>query len=258
MTASELPPHDVIGSGPTMLFIHGTGGDASAWSTVRARLADRFATVAYDRRAHSRNRAPYPTPADAEAAHASDAAALIERYGAPACVVGWSRGALVALELGLRQPALVDKLILFEPPLHARDNGDQRMLLGFVGAMLLSALGMKQAAARRFLRTVTAADGGNDFDRLPDDVRARLLANAGAILAELKIGTLEKRDAAALQSLRPPVHVLVGTRSMSMFHRAARFVVDATGGKLTTVASAGHLAPLDAPDALAAAIAACA
>jgi pimeloyl-ACP methyl ester carboxylesterase len=240
-----------------MLFIHGTGADAAAWAPVQALLGTRFRTVAYDRRAHSRNRASYPRT-DAEAAHAGDAAALIEKYGGPACIVGWSRGSLVAIELALRQPALVDKLILFEPPLHAPKHGGKRMMLGFMMTMLLGAIGRQQAAAQRFMRLVTAADGGNDFDRLPDEVRARALGNAAAIMSELKIGTLEKRDAAALKSLTRPVHVLVGTRSAPLFQRAAQFLVESTGGKLVRVDGAGHLAPFDAPAALAAAIAGCA
>lgn len=252
-----LPPHDVRGAGPTMLFIHGTGADGGAFAAIQEVLGKRFRTIAYDRRAHSRNRTPYPT-ADAEAAHVADAVSLIETYGAPACVVGWSRGGLVAIELALRRPELVDKLILFEPPLHAPKNGGTRMLFDLLGAMLLSAVGRKQAAARRFLRMATRSDRGCDFDALPADVRAQALANADAILGELKIGTLENRDAAALKSLRPRVHVLVGTRSASLYHRAARFIVEAAGAKLTTIEGAGHLAPFDAPHALAAAIAGCA
>ena len=254
--ADELPPHDVVGDGPTMLFIHGTGADAAAFTRIQQILGQRFRTIAYDRRAHSRNRAPYPI-ADAEAAHVADAAALIERYGAPACVVGWSRGGLVAIELALRRPALVDKLILFEPPLHASRNSDKRMTFGLLGALLLSALGRKRAAARRFLRVATVSDRGVDFDALPEDVRARAINNAAAILGELRIGTLENRDAAALKSLKPCTHVLVGTRSASMYHRAARFLVEATGAKMTTVEGAGHLAPFEDSDALAAAIASC-
>jgi len=254
----ELPPHDVVGQGPTMLFIHGTGADATAWTSVQQVLGQRYRTVAYDRRAHSRNRTPYPGKEVAEAAHVEDAATLIEHFGGPATVVGWSRGGLVGIELALRRPELVDRLILFEPPLHAPRNSDKRMLLSLVGAMALSALGRKQAAARMFFRMATMSDDGNDFDRLPDDVRARALGNAGAILGELKIGTLENRDAAALKSLKVPVSILVGTRSAPLYHRAARFIVESTGAKMTTIEGAGHLAPFDASGPLAAAIASCA
>lgn len=254
----QLPPHDVVGQGPTMLFIHGTGADATAWTRVQQVLGRRFRTVAYDRRAHHRNRAPYPARAEAEAAHAADAAALIERYGGPACVVGWSRGGLVAIKLALRYPALVERLILFEPPLHAPRNSDKRMTLRLVAAMLLFALGRERSAALRFFRMATASEAGNDFDSLPEEVRLQALANAGAIRGELKIGTLEHRDRAALEALKPPVHVLVGTRSASLYHRAARFIVEATGAKLVTVEGAGHLAPFDRADALAAAIGSCA
>jgi pimeloyl-ACP methyl ester carboxylesterase len=254
--SSELPPHDVLGEGPTMLFIHGTGADASAWAAIQPLFSRRFRTIAYDRRAHSRNRAPYPAQ-DAEGAHVDDAAALIAAYGGPACVVGWSRGGLVAIELALRRPNLVQKLILFEPPLHAPKNGDTRMTIGLVGTMLLFAFGRKRAAARRFFRMATTTDTGSDFDRLPEAAQTRALANAAAIQSELKIGTLESRDAAALKTLRPTLHVLVGTRSAAMYRRAARFLVGATGATLTAVEGAGHLAPFDAPDALAQAIAGC-
>ncbi len=62
MTTNGLAPHDVMGQGPTMLFIHGTGADAAAWASVQAILGNRFRTVAYaDAPIHATAR-PTPPP----------------------------------------------------------------------------------------------------------------------------------------------------------------------------------------------------
>ena len=50
-------------------------------------------------------------------ADVEDLAALIERHGEPAVVLGSSSGAIVALELLVRRPDLVRAVVAHEPPL---------------------------------------------------------------------------------------------------------------------------------------------
>ncbi len=114
------------GSGPLLLFIAGGNGDAGPFAPTAQLLADRFTTVAYDRRGFSRS-APGSGSGDRLAQDSADAAMLIEQLGdGPAYVFGSSSGAIVGLDLATRRPDLVRAFVCHEPPLlHLLPDGDE-------------------------------------------------------------------------------------------------------------------------------------
>ena len=109
------------GGGWPLLVIHGLASDAQAWSTRLDELAGAGArAIAYDRRGYGASGAPEPYVATTVQEQAQDAAALLERLdAAPAVLVGDGFGALVALELLVRRPALATGAVLAEVPLFA-------------------------------------------------------------------------------------------------------------------------------------------
>src|SRR5205807_5926921 len=103
------------GSGPPLLLIHGTGGHADAFDKIVTPLAERYRVIAYDRRGHSRSAAMMHPSKDYFRHHADDAAALLRKLkAAPAAVLGWSGGGVVALTLAVRHPDVVSRLVLYE------------------------------------------------------------------------------------------------------------------------------------------------
>src|SRR5688572_10182027 len=113
--------HVIAGSGPPVLLIHGTGGDAGQFAGVVSALASSHRAIAYDRRGHSKSAGEMHAKKGYYGRHADDAADLLRRLdAAPATVVGWSAGGIVALALALRHPAVVERLVLYEPPLHSK------------------------------------------------------------------------------------------------------------------------------------------
>jgi 3-oxoadipate enol-lactonase len=100
------------GSGPTLLFISGTGGDLRAKPNVfDGPLARSFDLIAYDQRGLGRSGKPDVDYTMAD--YADDAAALMEYLGvASAPVIGVSFGGMVAQELALRHPDKVERLVL--------------------------------------------------------------------------------------------------------------------------------------------------
>jgi len=236
------------GSGPPVLLIHGTA--ARLWGATLDELAACGRVVAYDRRSFGASAHP---PLSDLAPHRADAAALLRGLDlAPAVVVGWSIGGVVALDLALEHPDLVRALVLIEPPLHAKRRPSARMARAVVGAQVLGRLGRPEAGATAFLRwALRRRDGGTDLDRVPPDWRAAMLVNARAIVAELGAGTGEHIDRDRLAGLRTPTTLLVGSESDPVFAAAGRrLAATAAQVELREVDRAGHMLQRDRPDAV--------
>src|SRR6266566_5224663 len=106
------------GTGPVLLLIPGGPTDAGMFTDLAGRLADRYTTVAYDPRGHSRSTLEGKPEDIPVALHADDAAAVLAAVGEePACVYGNSGGATIGLDLVSRHPELVRTLVAHEPPL---------------------------------------------------------------------------------------------------------------------------------------------
>jgi acetyltransferase/esterase len=110
--------YETRGDGPLLIMIPGASGVSDSFRMVAAHLAERYTVVLYDRRGFSRSRLDGPQdyahrlPTDAH-----DVRRLIEHVtDEPATVFGASSGALVALEVLIRHPAVVNTLVAFEPP----------------------------------------------------------------------------------------------------------------------------------------------
>ena len=100
------------GEGPRVLFISGTGGDLRTPNGVfESPLGSGFDLLAYDQRGLGQTGKP-PGPYTM-ADYADDAAALLTAIGwTSARVMGVSFGGMVAQELALRHPQLVERLVL--------------------------------------------------------------------------------------------------------------------------------------------------
>jgi len=231
-----------------LIFIHGTGGDAASWDPVIPLLSSRYRPIAYDRRGYGRT----------HAAHAEDARAILDERapGEAALVVGSSAGAIVALHLALLAPERVRGLVLAEPPLHARNARDLRMLGGMISYVWHSARGRRREAVASFFRTVTRyAGGGNGFDAMTAQQRERALGHADDVAAEMRTGTGEDLTHARLATIRCPTTLLLGARSAPLFARLGRPLAAAIPQLRTaTVAGAGHLMMMEAPRAFADAV----
>lgn len=106
------------GDGAPLVFVHGSVSDLRTWETQQAFLGESFRAIAYSRRYARPNVDIEDGVDDQTMPHVEDLAAFLEAVGAkPAHLVGHSWGAFIALLAAMRDPALVDKLVLIEPPL---------------------------------------------------------------------------------------------------------------------------------------------
>jgi (E)-2-((N-methylformamido)methylene)succinate hydrolase len=99
------------GHGPSVLFIHGVGGDSRNWDRIAESLQARHDVVAMDLRGHGGSDL-ITGPVDAHDL-ARDALQVLDEAGVRTCaVVGFSLGGAVAQALALDHPERVDKLAL--------------------------------------------------------------------------------------------------------------------------------------------------
>jgi 3-oxoadipate enol-lactonase len=100
------------GAGERLLFISGTGGDLRHRPSVfDGPLGSRYEVLAYDQRGLGRTSVPDGPYTMAD--YANDAAGLVTARGWDFCLaVGVSFGGMVAQELAIRHPDLVERLVL--------------------------------------------------------------------------------------------------------------------------------------------------
>ena len=246
--------YEETGAGAPALLIHGTA--AALWADVPARLAAAgHRAIDYDRRSFG---ASVHAPVSDTNRHIRDAARLLEELdAAPATVVGWSMGGVIALGLAIARPELVSALVLIEPPLHAKRHPNVRMLSAILRAKIHQRRGRERDGAEAFLRWATRErSGSSTYEQAPPEIRELVLGNAAAILGELDGGTGEALKAEAIGRIACPAVCLVGTNSDQAFAAAAKRLGKALPSmRIVTIEGSGHAMPLDAPEAIAEAVA---
>jgi 3-oxoadipate enol-lactonase len=234
------------GSGPPVLLIHGNGGVAELWDEVRHGLASDHRTIVPDRRSFRRSTADFPKDIRI---HADDMTALLEQLdAAPATVVGWSAGGVIALHLAAKRPELISSLVLLEPAAIAR-RPSLSLLRAFVTWEAQRMRGHDEKGARTFFRWASRyTSGGNAFDSYPAPVQRAMLDQAQAIFRESRAGAGgEKLRAQDVASISAPTTVLCADRSDPCFERGSRWVTDRIAGAKFVSVGGSHMVATDAP-----------
>lgn len=101
------------GAGPPLVLVHGSLNDQNAWAAVAPLLAHRYTVYALARRGRGESGPPTEHALTREF---EDVAAVVKAAGEPVDVVGHSFGGHCALGAAMLEPALVKRLVLYEPP----------------------------------------------------------------------------------------------------------------------------------------------
>jgi pimeloyl-ACP methyl ester carboxylesterase len=230
-------PHDDVGSGPAVVLLHAGVADRTMWAEHLQPLADAGRRiVAVDLPGFGE--APEPPllqPWD-DVLETMDALG-VER----ATLVGNSFGAAVALRVAALAPERVAALVLVSPPPREWDPSPQ----------LQAAWDAEEAALKR--GDVDGAAAAVAEAWAPARLRERVAAmQRRALETQMAAGEPEEApDPLEGRRLEPvPAVIAVGEHDMPDFHAAA----EAWGAELpharrVTIAGAGHLAPLEQPEA---------
>lgn len=100
------------GKGPALIIVHGLFGSVRNWHTIASRISDRFRVFTVDLRNHGDS--PWaPTMSIAEMA--DDLARFIDERGLThASIIGHSLGGKTAMLTALRNPAMVEALVVVD------------------------------------------------------------------------------------------------------------------------------------------------
>jgi pimeloyl-ACP methyl ester carboxylesterase len=235
-------PHDEAGSGPAVILLHAGVADRSMWSELLPALAgDGFRAIALD----------LPGFGDAPVepgpqAPWDDVVATMRELGVErAAVVGNSFGAAVALRVAVVAPERVSALVLVSTPMPAEPS--EQLAAAWEAEEEALERGDIDAAAHAVAEAWTQ----------PGPVRERVEAmQRRAFELQLAAGEVEDapdpvdEDPASLVRIGVPVLVAAGAADMPDFLAGAETLAQVVpGARSVVIDGAGHLVPLEAPDA---------
>ncbi|WP_313442959.1 3-oxoadipate enol-lactonase [Novosphingobium sp.] len=230
---------------PALVLLNSIGTDMDLWDAVLPHLRDRFALLRIDTRGHGASAAE---PGDFSMAMlADDVLAVADHAGlASFAVAGVSLGGMIGMELALRAPERVTKLVpvCTSATMDSASWNDRIAKVRGEGMAAIADLAMG-----RFL-----SDAGEPA--IYETVRRQLLtmdaqgyAGCGAAIRDMDL-------AERIGAIAAPTLVVTGTRDTSTpFEGHGEHLVARIPGAAHVALEAAHLAPLEAPQALAAALA---
>ncbi len=242
---------DVAGRGPTLLFLHGIGGNHRNWAPQLAHFSGRYRAAAWDARGYGESAG---TVSRFEA-FADDAADVIGALGAPAHVVGLSMGGRIALDLVKRHPDTVRSLTLADTSAGSREAAAPERVAAFL-ALRLKPLLEEGKTPADIAETIVAEIAGPNIGR---QAREALLDSHRRLRTEGYVAAMRAvtafTDFLPFESLAVPTLVLTGSEDRVAPPAHARLMADRIpGARFVEIEGAGHISNLEAPDAFNAAL----
>jgi magnesium chelatase accessory protein len=242
----------MMGEGPPVWLIHGTGAATHSWRDVAPLLAERFSVVAMDLPGHGFTRGRAPGGLTLGGMARGLAALSMALESEPIAIAAHSAGAAIAARMALdgshRAP-----IVAFGPALLPFAGMSAPLLSGlarllFVNPLvpsLFARVARVEGQTERFLERST----GSRIDRRGVENYARLFASpghcAGAIemMADWDLAGLA-RD---LPKLPVPMHIAHGERDTAIRPEDARRAAALANAEFTLLRGLGHLAHEEKP-----------
>lgn len=231
------------GQGPLVLLLHGIGSSGSAWEQQIDRLCDRYTCVAPD----------LPGYGDSPDSQRNGLDAIVDDIvpllrGGAANVVGVSFGALTALGLARRYPALVRSLVLADATLGRAAGTDEERRKWLNHRYTLA----NELATRAAERAAEIAGPGAPAQIVDDIARHMRRARPAGYRAVSDI--IAATDARPwLSTIEPEALVVCGEHDGVTGLAVSRTLQQhLPHARLVTIAGAGHAPHIERPDQFAA------
>jgi pimeloyl-ACP methyl ester carboxylesterase len=243
----------VSGDGQPLLLVHGFPLDHTMWQAQIDALADRCHVIAPDLRGFGGS----GTAGDVLTmqALADDLAALLDAMSIdrPVVLCGLSMGGYVAWQFLQRHPGRLAKLVLCDTRAAADSHTAAQGRLAMAERVLKEGPAF---VAETMLPKLFAERARRENPAVVEATRRVILATAPATIAAAQRGMAQRSDATPmLPQIRLPTLLICGREDAITPLDEMRGVAQAIpGAQLVEVAGAGHMAPLEAPDEVNAAL----
>jgi pimeloyl-ACP methyl ester carboxylesterase len=262
----QVPVHDLGGSGPPLLLCHATGFHGLVWGPFAARLAQRFRVWSLDFRGHGDASPPPRLPVDWRGV-GDDVLAVVDDLGLDRPYgFGHSMGGAALVLAEAARPGTFRGLALFEPIVFPAEGPPG----GGGGSLSEGARRRREVFASRDEAFANFASKPPLSAFVPEALRAYVdhgLADrpeGGVALKcrpEVEAGVYEGAPAhpgwTRLPSVACPATVMAGEHSGAVpLELPRRQAERLPAGRLEVVLGVGHFGPMEAPPAVARAVAA--
>lgn len=244
--------YESSGQGETVLLLHGLGSSALEWEPQVEALARHRRVIAFDARGHGRSDKP-PGPYSI-ALFRQDAARLLEALAAaPAHVVGFSLGGMVAFDLAVHRPELVRSLVIVNSGPEFLLRGAAARLWLWLRLLRVRLRGMRSMGAAIARETLPRPEQAALRERVAElwshnDPRAycaSLRALPGWSVAE------------ALPRIAVPTHVITADADYTSVAYKRAWAERMPTARVEVIPDTRHLLPAENPAALRAALGRC-
>lgn len=248
--------YDELGSGSPVLLLHAGIADRRMWRHLAPALAERHRVIALDLRGYGDSELP-----PAAFAHHDDVVAVLDALGLDrAALVGCSFGGAVAIDTALAHPHRVSALALFGSAVSGNQWSEETEQLwdDLVGEVDPEDFAAGAAGEVRFWVVGPGrrpADVDPGLVAFAEEMDRRALA-AEQALSAVEVEELDPPAIERLADLRLPLLVTAGAADVPDISRLAdRIAAEVPGAvRLPDVPDAGHLLPLERPEAVDAAL----
>ncbi|MFF3272760.1 alpha/beta fold hydrolase [Streptomyces chrestomyceticus] len=248
-----------IGDGPAVLLLHGLGGTSGDWNSVLAVLARRHRVVAVDLPGYG---ASGPIPDSSPAGMANFLWDVADAVGLERCaLMGHSEGGGVAIEMAFAEPARVPRVVLVSASGMGRGIHPAFVLMGATPLGAAFPYLAKLPGGPEALVLGLALAGSPRPWRIPKSWATKM-RQAASSTGVLTAALATVRQAVSLRGqecllldrlpeLTMPALVVWGKQDTLLPAYQARRATDRLRrGQLALIPLAGHLLPIEAPNAL--------
>lgn len=243
--------HDITGrsdpAAETIVLSAGLGGAGAFWQPQLAALNARFRVISYDQRGTGRNAEALPD--NYSIGHmADDVIAMLESLGVSKChFMGHALGGIVGLEIALRRPSLLSKLVL----VNAWAKADSHTARCFaVRKHLLLNTGVEAYVQAQPIFLYPAAWLSQNAGRVAQEEKHGIAHFQGADTILKRIGALLAFDVSKrLNEIKVPTLVAVSRDDVLVPWSASQILADGLpNAELWMVPEGGHGFTVTQPD----------